>query len=85
MAGYFVGKRDDSTFLSDEFFGYSMLLPNKDMDPAYQKFDLSGSYQIHPRLGAYVTIENAFDESFEAAAGFPALPRTVRVGIRVRF
>lgn len=85
MAGYFAGKRDDSTFLSDEFFGYSMLLPNKDMAPAYQKFDLSGSYQVHPRLGAYLTIENAFDASFEAAAGFPALPRTVRVGVRVRF
>jgi vitamin B12 transporter len=85
IAGYFVGKRDDSTFLSDQFFGFSMLLPNQDMDPAYQKFDLSGSYQIHPRLGAYVTIENAFDASFEAAAGFAALPRTVRIGVRVGF
>ena len=85
MAGYFVGKRDDSTFLSDEFFGYSLLLPNQDMDPAYQKVDLSGSYQIHPRLRAYLTIENVFDARFEAASGFPALPRAVRAGIRVGF
>jgi len=27
LAGYFVGRRDDSTFLTDEFFGFSMLLP----------------------------------------------------------
>jgi vitamin B12 transporter len=85
LAGYFVGKRDDSTFLSDEGFGYSMLLPNHDMDFAYKKFDLSGSYQVHPRLRAYMTIENALDAAFEAAAGFPSLPRTVRAGVRVGF
>ena len=61
-----------------------MLLPNHDMDAAYQKFDVSGSYQIHPRLRWYVTAENAFNATFEAAAGFPALPRAVRTGITVR-
>ena len=80
LAGYFVGKQDDSTFLSDPNFGNSMLLPNQDLDPAYQKFDISGSYQIHPRLRWYLTLENVFDETFEAAAGFPALPRAVRTG-----
>ncbi|MBI3492164.1 MAG: TonB-dependent receptor [Acidobacteria bacterium] len=84
VAGYFVGRRDDSTFLSDQFFGYSMLLPNQDMDPAYQKFDVSGSYQIHPRLRWYVTAENAFNTTFEAAAGYPALGRAVRTGVTVR-
>jgi vitamin B12 transporter len=81
LAGYFVGKQDDSTFLSDAFFGYSMLLPNQDLDPGFQKFNLSGSYQVHPRVRGYVTIENLFDEQFVAAAGFPALPRAARAGI----
>jgi iron complex outermembrane receptor protein/vitamin B12 transporter len=84
IAGYFMGKRDDSTLLSDPFFGYSMLLPNQDMDAACQKFDISGSYRIHPRLRWYATIENAFDAAFEAVAGYPALPRTVRSGVTVR-
>jgi iron complex outermembrane receptor protein/vitamin B12 transporter len=84
LAGYFVGKRDDSTALSDEFFGYSMLLPNQDMDPAWQKFDVSGSYQIHPRLRGYITIENVFDATFAPVAGYPALPRTARIGVTVR-
>jgi vitamin B12 transporter len=83
VAGYFFGKQDDSTLLSDANFGNSMLLPNKDLDAAYQKFDLSGSYQIHPRLRWYLTLENAFDQKFEAAAGFPALARAVRTGVRV--
>jgi vitamin B12 transporter len=84
IAGYFVGKRDDSTLLTDPFYGYSMLLPNQDMDPAYHKFDISGSYQIHPRLRWYLTAENAFNATFEAVGGYPALPRAVRTGVTVR-
>ena len=84
LASYFAGKRDDSTGLSDEFFGYSMLLPNQDMDPAWQKFDVSGSYQIHPRLRGYLTIENVFDATFAPVAGYPALPRAARIGVTVR-
>jgi iron complex outermembrane receptor protein/vitamin B12 transporter len=80
LAGYFFGKADDSTYLSDAFFGYSMLLPNQDLDPAYQKFNLSGSYQLHPRVRGYVTIENVFDERFDASPGYPSLPRSIRAG-----
>jgi iron complex outermembrane receptor protein/vitamin B12 transporter len=83
LAGYFFGKQDDSTFLSDAAFGNSMLLPNKDLDAAYQKFDVSGSYKIHPRVRWYIALENAFDQKFEAVAGFPALPRAVRTGLRI--
>ena len=85
LAGYFAGKRDDSTFLSDGYFGNSMLLPNKDLDAAYQKVDLSGSYRIVPRLRWYVSVENLFDQSYNATFGFPALPRGARTGVTVTF
>jgi len=62
-----------------------MLLPNEDMDPAYAKFDVSASWRLHRRVRVYTTIENAFNERFEAAAGFPALPRAGRVGVRLGF
>jgi hypothetical protein len=39
---------------------------------------------IHPRLKWYVTAENAFNQTFEAAAGYPALGRTVRTGVTLR-
>lgn len=84
VAGYFYGKADDSTFLSDAFFGTSLLLPNQDLDPAYQKFDVSASYRFHPRVRWYLTMENAFDEQYQAAAGFPALGRAVRTGVSLR-
>ena len=83
LAGHFVGKRDSSNFLSDEFFGNTMLLPNQDLAEAYRKVDLSGAYQAHERLKIYASIENLFDADFEHSFGFPALPLTARVGFRV--
>jgi iron complex outermembrane receptor protein/vitamin B12 transporter len=83
VAGYFSGARDDSTFLSDPFFGNSMLLPNQDLAEAYQKIDLGASYQVHPRLRVYATIENLFDRNYAAAYGFPSLPAAVRAGASV--
>ena len=83
LAGHFVGTRDSSTFLSDPFFGDSMLLPNQGLQEAYQKVDLSGAYRAHDRLKIYASIENVLDQEFEHSFGFPALPLTARVGFRV--
>jgi len=83
LSGYFAGRRDDSTFLSDGFFGNSLLLPNQGLDPAYQKIDVSASYRLHPRLRVYTTIDNIFNEDYAAAFGFPSLPATIRVGASV--
>jgi iron complex outermembrane receptor protein/vitamin B12 transporter len=83
LSGYFAGRRDDSTFVTDGFFGNSMLLPNQDLDPAYQKIDVSASYRVHPRLRVYATVDNIFNEDYAAAFGFPSLPATVRVGASV--
>ena len=83
FSGYFAGKRDDSTFLSDGFFGNSLLLPNRDLDAAYQKLDLSASYRILRRLSLYTSIENILDQQYDASFGFPSLPRAVRAGARI--
>ena len=83
FAGYFSGKRDDSTFLSDGFFGSSLLLPNRDLDPAYQKLDLSASYRVHPRVSLYTSIENILDQHYDASFGFPSLPLAARAGARI--
>ncbi len=85
LSSYFAGKRDDSTFLDDGFFGYSMLLPNRDLEPAYQKVDLSAAYRVHPRLRLYLSIENLLGKDYEAAFGFPSLPRAARAGVTVNF
>jgi iron complex outermembrane receptor protein/vitamin B12 transporter len=85
LSAYFAGKRDDSTFLTDEFFGNSLLLPNQDLDPAYQKIDLSASYRVHRQAKVFASIENLFDKDYEAAFGFPSLPFSIRAGVTVTF
>ena len=85
LSAYFAGKRDDSTFLTDDFLGNSLLLPNQDLDPAYQKLDLSVSYRVHPQAKVYTSIENLFDKEYEAAFGFPSLPFSIRAGVTVTF
>ena len=83
LAGSFVGKTDDNTFLLDSSFGNSMLLPNKDLHAAYQKIDLSGSYQFHRSIRWYVSVENLLDQHYDVAFGFPALSRAVRSGVTI--
>ena len=83
LAGSFVGTTDDSTFLLDSSFGNSMLLPNKDLHAAYQKVDLSGSYQLHRSVRWYVSVENVLDQHYDVAFGFPALSRAVRSGVTI--
>ena len=83
LTSSFVGRQDDSTVLSDGFFGPSMLLPNKDLSGNYQKVDLSGSYQLHARVKWYSTVENLLNQNYGAAVGFPGLPFTIRSGFRL--
>jgi len=83
LAAFFSGTRDGSTFLDDEFFGYSMLLPNQNLEAGYQKVDLSAGYQVHRRLKGFVSLENLFDKEYQASFGYPALGLAARVGVTV--
>jgi vitamin B12 transporter len=85
LIGTLVGRRDDSDFLSDADFGPTLLLPNRNLDGAYQRIDLSGGYQVTSRLTVYTDIQNLLSEHYSAAFGFPALPFTFRSGIKIRF
>ena len=83
VSAFFSGKRDGTTFLDDEFFGSSLLLPNKDLEAGYQKVDLSAGYRVHRHLRAFVSLENLFDQDYEASFGYPALGLTARAGVTI--
>ncbi len=83
--GTFVGRRDDSTFLSDANFGNTLLLPNRNLDSAYQKLDLSGDFRLNDHLTLYASMENLLSQRYDAAFGFPALPFTIRSGVKITF
>lgn len=84
LSGTLVGRRNDSTFATDAFFGTTMLLPNKNLAEAYQKIDFSGSLRLNSHLTFYTTIENLANEHYAEVFGFPALPLTFRTSIRIR-
>lgn len=83
LLGTFTGKSDDSTFLSDAFFGSSLLLPNHNLGANYQKIDLSISIALHQRLRWRVNIDNLLNQKYESAPGYPALPATFRTGLTI--
>jgi iron complex outermembrane receptor protein/vitamin B12 transporter len=83
--GTFVSRRDDSTFLTDTNFGNTLLLPNRNLDSAYQKIDLYGSYQVKKYLSLYTSLSNILNQHYQEVYGYPALPFTIRAGIKLTF
>ena len=74
LSGSFVGRRPDSDFL-----GF-----NIDHAAGYVRADVGGWYAIHPRLTAYLDIQNALDRRYNEVVGYPALPINFRAGLRFR-
>ena len=83
--GTFVSRRDDSTFLIDSEFGNTLLLPNRNLDPAYQQVELYGSYRINGHFTAYTSLQNVLNQKYQEVYGFPALPFTIRAGMKFTF
>jgi vitamin B12 transporter len=83
LSGSLVGRRDDSTHVTDTFFGNTLLLPNRNLDAAYQKVDLNGSLRINSAVELYTSLENILNEHYDAAFGFPSLPFTFRTGMKL--
>jgi vitamin B12 transporter len=74
LSAGFVGRRPDSDFL-----GF-----NIDHAAGYVRADVGGWYELHPRVTAYLNIENALDRRYNEVVGYPALPINFRAGLRFR-
>jgi iron complex outermembrane receptor protein/vitamin B12 transporter len=81
----FATRSDDSTFLAGRDFteGNSLLLPNRNLDYGYAKLDLGGSYQFLTWLAAYAQLDNLTSNKRIAPIGYPSLPFTFRLGLRL--
>jgi len=76
VGGSFVGRRPDSDFF---------VLPTPVTHAAgYARVDLGGWYAVHPRITAYLNIENVLDRHYNEVVGYPALPINFRAGLRFR-
>lgn len=85
LSGSFVGRRDGSTFLSDEFLGNSLLLPNRNLQAAYQLLDLNGRYAVTSHVSAFLSITNLLSQHYQELIGYPALPFAFRIGMKYTF
>jgi vitamin B12 transporter len=85
VQGSFASRSDDSTFLSsfDNLAGdNSLLLPNRNLDSAYAKVDIGGSYQFKQWLAVYAQLDNLVSDQHIGPIGYPSLPFTFRAGMR---
>jgi vitamin B12 transporter len=83
----FASRSDDSTFLEgqDAEGGNSLLLPNRNLDFAYAKLDLGGSYQLFKWMNVYAMGENLLSNQHMAPIGYVSLPTNVRAGLRLEW
>jgi vitamin B12 transporter len=83
LRGTLVGRRDDSDFLEfDANGGTTMLLPNRNLDAAYQRIDLVGSYQFNRYVSAEASASNLLCQHYSEAFGYPSLPFMFRAGLK---
>ena len=85
MTGSLVSRRDDSDYLEDRNYGTTLLLPNRNLDPAYQRLDMFASVRLARRVRAYASMENLLNQHYYEAFGYPALPFTIRSGVEFKF
>ena len=85
LSGTLVSRRDDSTFLTDANFGNSLLLPNRNLDGAYQRLELTSTYRLTHNLSTYANLQNLLNEHYQEAFGYPALPFNLRGGVKLTF
>ncbi|HZP03508.1 MAG TPA: TonB-dependent receptor [Terracidiphilus sp.] len=84
LHGTLVGRRDDSDDLaSDATGGTSLLLPNRNLDGAYQRIDLNANYQASRYIAIDTSFQNLLSEHYSEAFGFPSLPFTFRMGMKL--
>lgn len=86
VQGSFSSRSDDSTFLggSDFNFGNTLLLPNRNLDSAYAKIDIGGSYKLKSDISVYAQLNNLVSDQHIGPIGYPSLPFTFRTGVRLQ-
>jgi iron complex outermembrane receptor protein/vitamin B12 transporter len=86
LKGALASRSDDSTFLDgfDPNFGNSLVLPNRDLDFGYAKLDANLTYVVKRRFTIFTELDNLLSQQHIGPIGYPALPFTVRAGLKLR-
>jgi iron complex outermembrane receptor protein/vitamin B12 transporter len=84
--GALASRSDDSTYLDgfDPNFGNTLVLPNRDLDFGYARLDANFMYAIQRRVTIFTELDNLLSQQHIGPIGYPALPFTVRAGLKIR-
>lgn len=86
LTGTLVGRRDDSDFVAfDSNFLPTLLLPNRNLDGAYERLDLNVTYAVSHRMEVVSRFQNLLSQHYSEAFGYPALPFSIRSGVQLAF
>lgn len=82
----FVSRADDSTFLSyaDLHDDNTMLLPNHNLDFAYQRVDVDVRWNVTHNVALFTQLNNLLGQQHMGPIGYPALPFNFRTGLKLR-
>jgi vitamin B12 transporter len=84
ITGTLVSRRDDSDFLAnDANYAGTLLLPNRNLDPGYERLNLALNYAVTKRFTVFSSFQNLLSQHSSEAFGYPALPFTFRSGVRI--
>jgi vitamin B12 transporter len=85
LTSVYASRSDDSTFLGGYDFaaGNSLLLPNRDLDYGYARFNIGVTYRLNSWMSIYTQTNNMFNQSHIAPIGYPSLPVTVQSGVKI--
>jgi iron complex outermembrane receptor protein/vitamin B12 transporter len=84
--GALASRSDDTTYLygDDTTLGNTLVLPNRDLDFGYAKLDANFMYAIQRRVTIFTELDNLLSQQRIGPIGYPALPFTVRAGLKIR-
>jgi iron complex outermembrane receptor protein/vitamin B12 transporter len=84
--GALASRSDDSTFLDgfDVNLGNTLVLPNRNLDYGYAKLDVGATYAANKHIGIFTQLENLLSQKHIGPIGYPSLPFTFRLGLKVR-
>lgn len=82
-----VGRRHDAAFLGLAAVPSPQFPAGRPVDltvnPGYAVVGIGGDYRIGDQLTVFARVDNLANETYETALGFPGLPRSAVVGVRL--
>ncbi|MGH9596093.1 MAG: TonB-dependent receptor [Edaphobacter sp.] len=86
LKGALAGESDDSTFQfnNDRNGGNTLLLPNRNLDFGYARLDLNAVIRATSHITLFTQLDNLLGQQHMGPIGYPGLPFTIRIGMKIR-